>query len=569
MNIKTKKQSMFGKLMVASVIITIITTVLVGGYAYYNLSTAQLDQMQKNLLDITYAGAQMIDSENHVTLKPGDESTPAYIDQIDKLARFAEQSKATYIYTLVKVDAETIFILDSSTESKIGDAYELSPEMEAAFAGELTYTEDPYTDEFGTFISAYSPLYDAQGKIIAIVVADYDISFIQTHLNTLLIRIVLICLVSILLGIGLNLLSTMRIKKSLKEIVFKISEIVGNSGDLTQRVQISTGDELEVIGDYVNILIANIEEIAKKVILSSGQINRLSVNISVNAKANRIASEQIAEATATMAESANRQNQDVSSILRETKVSQVKAEEGQQETVITSKLALEATNAAQNGYDFMLHIIAEYTWLSDAIKFATESIQNLNRRSVEIGQITNVIREIADQTNLLALNASIEAARAGEHGRGFSVVADEIRKLSESTGSAAKTIAALIGDTQNETTITVKTMETNLEKVGLQLESIKGGKEAFGLIVDNVQDTELHIKNIAHILDELKKYSDMITKVMHDMISQVQDNMAFSQEVSASTQEQCATIEEISETIETLCNSVDALNGEISRFKTE
>lgn len=90
----------------------------------------------------------------------------------------------------------------------------------------------------------------------------------------------------------------------------------------------------------------------------------------------------------------------------------------------------------------------------------TETVDQLGIRSAEISRIVDVINDISEQTNLLALNAAIEAARAGEHGRGFAVVADEVRKLAEETGTATVEIAELVNAIQEDTSLAVKDLMT-------------------------------------------------------------------------------------------------------------
>jgi methyl-accepting chemotaxis protein len=152
-----------------------------------------------------------------------------------------------------------------------------------------------------------------------------------------------------------------------------------------------------------------------------------------------------------------------------------------------------------------------------------EVIQNLGKRSQEIGSIVEVINEIADQTNLLALNAAIEAARAGDAGRGFAVVADEIRKLAERSMGATKEIAGVIKQVQNETDIAIKaTEETYREgKGGIAL--AESSRDAFTEIIGSMKESSDVIQGIAKSASELNKAIEQVMKYVMDMNSSTEE----------------------------------------------
>ena len=133
-----------------------------------------------------------------------------------------------------------------------------------------------------------------------------------------------------------------------------------------------------------------------------------------------------------------------------------------------------------------------------------------------IGEIVNVINDIADQTNLLALNAAIEAARAGEQGRGFAVVADEVRKLAERTSHATKEISEMINKIQSDTESSVNTMEEGVLRVQEGVELAEASKES---LLSIVKASEQCVDMVNMIASSTEQQSTAIEEISANMES--------------------------------------------------
>ncbi len=216
-------------------------------------------------------------------------------------------------------------------------------------------------------------------------------------------------------------------------------------------------------------------------------------------------------------------------------------------------IAKEAGSAAKNGGKVVDETIKRMVRIAEVVQKSSMTIKQLGQSSGQIGEIIQVIDDIADQTNLLALNAAIEAARAGEQGRGFAVVADEVRKLAERTTKATKEISAMIKQIQNDTKDAVKAIdEGNAE--------VETGKEMAGKAGDSLRD----------IIDAANRVLDVVNNVasaseeQSSAAEQISKNI---EAISSVTQQSSDGIHQIARTAEDLNRLTDKLRGQVNKFK--
>ena len=229
--------------------------------------------------------------------------------------------------------------------------------------------------------------------------------------------------------------------------------------------------------------------------------------------------------------------------------------------------ARQMADAAESGSGLMREAIAKMSGIETSVATSADVVRKLGANSQQIGQIVETISQISQQTNLLALNAAIEAARAGEAGRGFSVVAEEVRKLAEQSASAAENISELIGDVQKDTEAAVTSMEGGTGEVSNGLASIRAVAEQFDEInrrVASVNGEIAGIKQSAQTIDNGMK--NIVTAI--DAIDTVsREASKNTQVISASAEEQSASSQEIASASNSLSDLAIELKNATASFK--
>lgn len=422
--------------------------------------------------NLTDAGRQIIE--------PFDTIWAEYTAYLDQAVTLNNENKPSEMYDLITGDLRT-------TGDRLANVFDESVDVNVSEA------EDAYQEGQSLYDSAL------MGTIIFIAVA---------FVLCLLFGIILAKLIS-------NPLSKM------VALAGKVAD-----GDLREKAQIDSRDEVGVLALSFNSMIDKLNGTVSNIVSSSHSVAAAAEQISASTE--EIASGSTSQATA--AQTINELFSELTSAIQAVAESTEEASELSDATMKVAsegKIIIDSSLRSMNG--------------------VREQMAQLERDSHQIGDIIEVIEDIADQTNLLALNAAIEAARAGEQGRGFSVVADEVRKLAERSGEATKQIATIIQGMQENTKRSVSAVQETA-----QLSEQTG--EAFDRISGMVNDSGQRVSEIAAASEQ--------------QAAQAANVLTAVENISAVTEEAAAVSEESASTAQSLAELAEDLQHTVSVFKT-
>ncbi len=261
--------------------------------------------------------------------------------------------------------------------------------------------------------------------------------------------IYLLLAVMLFVGVGMSLFLANLISRGLVSLT-KTVESIEKSGDLTQRADIQSNDEVGTLAAAFNRLIDNMSDIVSEVIQKSDQLASSAQQLSAITEQTSNGVKQQSDDIMQVASAMNEMSATVNEVASNAQHASDSADTGNKE--------------AESGSQVVSQTITAINALASDVQSASGAIEKFKNDSENIGTVLDVIKNIAEQTNLLALNAAIEAARAGEQGRGFAVVADEVRTLAQRTQESTIEIETLVDTLQDGAEQAVKVMEQSREK---------------------------------------------------------------------------------------------------------
>lgn len=339
-------------------------------------------------------------------------------------------------------------------------------------------------------------------------------------------------------------------------------------GDLRNvDVRVETQDEIGVLAQSFQSMAKQLQELLVQIQTSAKDVSMFSNQLSGSSEQCSDTIVHVAETVGDIAGTARDQKKTMEQVVEHIRrmAEQMTAVAEKMEIVRSS--SANAGAAAADGEKSISEAVAQMEKISDTVGRSSEAVEILGQRSQQIGEIVNTISSIADQTNLLALNAAIEAARAGEHGRGFAVVADEVRKLAEQSGSATEEIAQIIRDIQASTENAVGVMKAGTEEVRSGSEIVGQAGERFSQILSNISEMERLIRESTQDTNEAAKGSKEVLEAAGGVARNTEQMADSIGSISAATEEQSASMEEIAASSHSLANMSEKLQEAANKFK--
>lgn len=440
--IRTRRLTIRAKILIPSIIIVVLVCGLMGYNSYTRFEKSMVRMGVEEADMAATIVADSLDAKLVYKVTVGSESTQVYQNLQGDLRKKQKACGIAFLYTLYTDGKKVYYGVDSDEDAaKVGDEFADSyAELEPVFGGK-EYIQD-YIDhtEDGDLITVYKPIEDNAGKVVAILGCDYDASSITAELQKAVVQTLQIGGICLILAILILTIIVSRITKGLMQVNAKIYDLVHNEGDLTQKLDVRSGDELELIAGNVNELLAYIRKIM--IGISSGSMRLMSSSRKMVDHLSS-ADESITDVSATMQEMSAAMEETTSSLNQITEAideiySSVERIAGNADAGKVSSQEMESRASGANDAAAEGEKKANIETEKMAASLNEKIAKSKSVEQIEI--LTSNIIEITEQTNLLALNASIEAARAGEAGRGFAVVADEIGKLAGNSADAAAKI---------------------------------------------------------------------------------------------------------------------------------
>lgn len=543
------------------IVFPVILILIIGvAYMFYQQQSQAVET--QHILSVSKqvaAAAPIIDGAAVETIdEKSDYDQSAYKQvhqQLKLLARRLNISDES-ITILRKADTMTEIVLSALEKNMIGESFDLWLEMNQTL-NQGTVTAKLLKKDGKTFVIGFAPLYNTNEQIVGLLMIENNITEFMPAFFSFLLWPAVFGFVILILGMvilrfdlgrldksvenfqenlvrmkngeyirlpedetlylseiypALKALETNlkgsremeeergKIQKQIKELLRIVSAAA--DGDFTLTADV-TADTLGALADSFNLMVSDLSGLIRDAKKAAEQVFSSTQGILSNIETMaRGAADQ-----ASQTETITNFSREMAELVHNTNQSAQRAAEA----------ARKAKEVAEKGSDIIEKSISGMHNIRDSVREASRQVKILGDNSTRIGEISDFIGDIASRTNLLALNASIEAARAGEAGRGFTVVADEIRKLAERSSTSAEEISELIEDIQTGIAKTMEAMESGTTEVSEGTKLVDGAGEALRDILSSVEISTASTADISEATQEQTKYSKDIVAALENI----------------------------------------------------
>ncbi|MBR3772009.1 MAG: methyl-accepting chemotaxis protein, partial [Clostridium sp.] len=409
--LKTRKTEITKKVLLSNTIICTVSCLVIGIVSYIVIYNSLIGAYQTDVKRLANIIASSVDPVEHEMFQPGDEKDPVYQKYYDYLHKMGQNEEIDYLYTLRKtMDGGLEFVLSNSIaegEELIGLGYESYDKIEQAFAGELSADDNYTSDEWGSYLCGYAPIYNENNQVIAVAGVDLSAEAIKLRLSVAKKYCTIFFFLGTIISVITNVIMMRRVRKNFSIMNEKVENLANSDGDLVTELSIHSGDELELIASNFNFFIGKIRETIQNVNVTNKhfsesveftneyfdtslvEVEKVSAsmqNLLASMEEIHSSTDSVRETLSLVFEYINNVCKDSESHSKEAKEIQERANQIHTKTEVSKKNTID--------------LIKKYS------EVLTEKIEQ-SHSVYQVTELTNSIIDIAEQTNLLSLNASI------------------------------------------------------------------------------------------------------------------------------------------------------------------
>ena len=403
---------------------------------------------------------------------------------------------------------------------------------EATIKQALSTGEDLLVDVQGKESVIYAQSIGGTG-LATVIVVDYD-SLVSPLFDAVWGQLLATGIVVVICTLLFNILCNI-LFRPLNNVSNALEQIANGSGDLTQRIEVESHDEVGKLAHNFNVFVGSLQQLIGHVREQSYQLTQQSESSTRRAQSS--------------VDEIHHQQQEITMVATAVTELASATQEIASHAERTAQAAQDSSASTDNGQALVEHTKGSINKLAIELQSASDVVSELERHGQEISAVLSTIQGIAEQTNLLALNAAIEAARAGEQGRGFAVVADEVRVLSQRTHSSTEEINNTIAVLQETTSRAVSIMSSSANLAELSVEDADRAATALGEInqaVTLISDMATQIATAAeeqtHVTSEITQNITSIKDVADQLVEGVNQSSEESFQVKSQAEELSAKV---------------------------
>jgi len=374
-------------------------------------------------------------------------------------------------------------------------------------------------------------------------------------------------IITILVVLVFSIILSRQITRPAIAISREMEAIAHGEADLSRRLIVSRHDEIGAVANGFNNFIEALSKIIREVTESTPRLSEQSSHLASISQELTAATEEITASVQQIAQSSGTQLKDIYKILEDAKSTKDIAKDTV-DSALHSKTTfdkiLKLSNEGKSEAEAATQNIGV---IMSGIEHLTERINLLYAETEKIPTIVDTINSIAEKTALLALNAAIEAARAGEAGRGFTIVAQEVTKLSEMSRTQAEEINKIINNIIEKTGVMVKEADETFKGVRQSKDVLLNASERLKTISKEIINAVTDIDQIVKKGEANKDAVNRLVTILDEIAREAQTNASSAEEVSASIEEQGAAFTQLLESTQILTGIADKLKSQSARFK--